>query len=494
MPNQIILDVIAGPIKGESFTFDSHDTFIFGREDDCHARLSKDDKTASRHHFLLEANPPAATICDLGSLNGTYINGKKSGGRAKHLTPEQGRLLTAESIILKNGDEIKVGNTIFNVSIKTASYCAHCQNEIPENVTLLPTNGDLLVCLGCSLKLQNGELLSTVRSASICDKCKKDVSGEISKGFQGSYVCISCRQGAEENPDTILELLQNDTEFEETENYGNIDDYEVLEKLGEGGMGAVYLAQRKSDGLKVALKTMLAQVAVNKKARDLFRREIEVTKELNHPNIVKLYDQGSTGSGFFFTLEFCSGGSAMDLMLKRKSTFPLQEALNITLQVLEGLAFAHNHEKIFVHRDIKPPNILLTSENGGVAKLADFGLAKSFQNAGLSGMTATGQKAGSLVFMPREQLTNFKRVKPVSDVWSMAASLYLMLTGETVYEFDNKPSQVEVIMQGNAIPIRNRKSNIPVSIAEVIDQALRKDPKERFQNAVEFKRALEKVL
>ncbi len=108
-------------------------------------------------------------------------------------------------------------------------------------------------------------------------------------------------------------------------------------------------------------------------------------------------------------------------------------------------------------------------------------------------MTATGQKAGTLAFMPREQLTNFKRVKPVSDVWSMAATLYFLLTAETPYDFSGA-SPVEVIMKGNVTPIRSLNNNIPKSIAEVIDRALVKDTKDRYQNAGEFKSALEKVM
>ncbi len=495
MPNQIILDVTAGPIKGQKFTFDNHDTFIFGREDDCHARLSKNDTTASRHHFILEANPPAATICDLGSLNGTYINGVKYGGRAKHLTPEQARMLTAESTKLQDGDEIKVGNTIFNVSIESAVYCSHCGDETPNKVAeFVSAVGNLITCDDCADKAQRGELLSTVKSAAICNKCKKNVSDEIPLGFRGDYICVSCRQAVHENPDTILEMLQNSLYDDNTDfNKGGIDNYEILKQLGEGGMGAVYLVRRKKDNATLALKTLLVELAVNSHARAIFQREIEVTQELQHPNIVKLYEQSSTGSIFFFTLEYCAGGSVFDLMTKRRSTFEIGEALRIVLDCLEGLSHAHRHEKIFVHRDLKPQNILLTAAENGIAKIADFGLAKSFQTAGLSGMTATGQKAGTLAFMPREQLTNFKRVKPVSDVWSMAATLFFLLTAETPYDFSGA-SPVEVIMKGNATPIRSLNNDIPKSIAEVIDRALVKDTKDRYQNAGEFKSALEKVM
>lgn len=490
MPSQIVLNVTAGPIKGQSFTFDEHDTFIFGRESDCHARLSKDDNTASRHHFLLEANPPAAAICDLGSLNGTYINGEKYGGRPKHLTPEQARAFTSESIKLKNGDEIKVGSTVFSVQIQTPTYCSYCNNEITENELNSKEDSALPICTSCENRSRKGDLLSTVKSVPLCDKCGKNVSAEIPTGVRGNYICLSCRLNAQNDPDTIIEVLQNSNLKED--NYGDFNDYVIHKKLGEGGMGAVYLAHRKSDGLTVALKTMLAQATVNEHARAVFRREIEVTKQLSHPNIVKLYEHGSSGSGFFFTLEYCSGGSVYDLMDEGRIVLDVSEAVRITIQALEGLSFAHNHEKIFVHRDIKPHNILLTATTDGTAKIGDFGLAKSLQNAGLGSMTVTGQTAGSLGFMPREQLTNFKRVKPSGDVWSMAATLYFMITGVPPYDF-TRGNVVDVIMQGHIIPIKQLNYEVSNDLAAVIDKALSVDPKERYQDGGEFKSALEKV-
>ena len=92
MPARVSLRVTSGPIAGRVFAFDAHDTFLFGRAPDCHAQLAEDDTTASRHHFLLEVNPPVARLRDLGSLNGTHVNGRRHGGRDPHETPEQGAL------------------------------------------------------------------------------------------------------------------------------------------------------------------------------------------------------------------------------------------------------------------------------------------------------------------------------------------------------------------------------------------------------------------
>jgi pSer/pThr/pTyr-binding forkhead associated (FHA) protein len=111
---------------------DAHNTFIFGREDDCHAKLSAEDTTASRHHFLLEVNPPDARLQDIGSRNGTYINSQKFGGRPAHMTPEEARKLDHPTVDLKDGDEIEVGKTVFKIRVEVPAICCECGDAIPD--------------------------------------------------------------------------------------------------------------------------------------------------------------------------------------------------------------------------------------------------------------------------------------------------------------------------------------------------------------------------
>jgi serine/threonine protein kinase len=157
---------------------------------------------------------------------------------------------------------------------------------------------------------------------------------------------------------------------------------------------------------------------------------------------------------------------------------------------LEGLAAAHDAG--FVHRDLKPENILLAAN--GVARLADFGLAKSFQQAGLSGMTATGMVAGTFQFMPREQLTSYRRARPTTDVWSMAATLYYLLTGEYARDFDAHSDPLAVILRGGTVPLRQRDPSVPVDLAALIDRALDDEPSRRFPTARDLVTALRGVL
>ncbi len=175
--------------------------------------------------------------------------------------------------------------------------------------------------------------------------------------------------------------------------------------------------------------------------------------------------------------------------IPRGGTIPPDVLMPWALQALEGLAAAHKEG--FVHRDIKPHNILLHRDR---AKISDFGLAKNFQKAGLSGMSMTGSYAGTPVFMPPEQITNFKYVKPVSDVWSFAATLYHLLTGKFPYRFDPKRDPIDIILNEDSVPIQDRMPGLETHIAQVIDKALKKDPINPLQNAMHLLAAVEKSI
>jgi hypothetical protein len=421
MAARVTLKVTAGPLAGRVFSYDRHDTFLFGRSPDCHAELAANDTTASRHHFLLEVNPPRARLRDLGSLNGTHVNGQKYGGRGRQESPEEAARRELPEVDLRDGDHIRVGATIFEVAIE-----GHRSTAPAERL------GDG----GAGL-----ESLLGIRPAG----APVDVPG-----------------------------------------------YAVGKMIGRGGMGAVYLAKRQEDGATVALKVMLAQADVDEAARENFRREIEITRSLHHPRIVSLIDHGSTESTFYFAMEYCAGGSVADLQRHHPGGVPLALSVRIALEALEGLEFAH--EQGFVHRDLKPENLLLAEKSGRGAKVTDFGLAKSFQQAGLSGMTATGAVAGTLYFMPREQLTQFRLLKPVSDVWSMGATLYHMLTGGYPREFRPGEDPLPVILRGGVVPIRARDPRLPESLATVVDRSVVDAVPERYQTAGEFRAALAKAV
>jgi pSer/pThr/pTyr-binding forkhead associated (FHA) protein len=412
MPARVRLEVVAGPIAGRQFVFDAHDTLLFGRSSECHARLSEKDGKTSRHHFLLEVNPPVARLRDLGSLNGTWVNSTRYGGRGA-LTPEEAAQQRWPEVDLADGDSIRVGATVFAVRIEGDAH------------------------------LETGPLEDLLR------------------------------KGPAHLPPA------------------SVGGFDVGSLLGRGGMGAVYKARRRSDGALVALKLMRPEVVVDEQARVIFLREIAVTAQLRHPNVVELLDHGVLGDTFYFALEYCAGGNLAAALLAREQPLPVETAVRLTASLLDGLSAAH--ERGFVHRDIKPENVLLTDSEMTGVKLADFGLAKSFEQAGLSGLTATGAVGGTLYFMPREQITHFRLLRPASDVWSMGATLYHMLTFSYPRDFAPGTDPLQVILNGGTVPLRAREPSLPQALAEVVDRAVDDDLSRRYATAAEFREALRRV-
>ena len=409
----VSLSVTRGPAKEKVFTFTDHDTFLFGRMEDCHACFP-DDKLVSRHHFILEACPPKASLRDLGSLNGTYVNGKKWGGRKSGESPEEGAKHQYPIIELQNGDKITVGQTDLSVTIEKG---------------------------GAQPAVQAGMK-----------------PGELS----------------ELSPDQLFHLVFGG---EKGTGLLEIPGFVAEKELGRGGFGAVYQARRKKDGAQVAIKVMLSQADATEDAVQRFKREMEVNRQLDHPSIVRFIESGSHKGAFYFVMELCDGGSLMDLYNKNRGPLTPEQLMPHALKALDGLAFAHS--KGFVHRDLKPGNLLI---HKGVARVADFGMSKSFQMAGLSGMSMTGNTAGTPVFMPPEQLINFKYVKPVSDVFSMGATMYFLLTGAFPFNFPEKRDPMDVILNDDVVPIRKRSASIPKVLAAAIDRAVAKKAKDRFSD------------
>jgi hypothetical protein len=487
VPAKVVLNVIAGPIAGRRFVFDSHDTFLFGRHADCHAQLPH-DALVSRHNFILEVNPPAARLRDLGSLNGTVVNGIKYGGRAPNESPEQGAQRRYCDVDLKDGDLIAVGSTKIRVEIVEPPRCRACGGDIEADdhpasnlefcdrcrstaALAARQEREMLRCSRCGAAVEPGAALT----GFLCEECSFQMYVAVPAGSQA--MALSAPAGSPESgpfqaPGYVIERV-----------------------LGKGGMGVVYLARRtQGDGDQVALKRLLAQTAFDDQMRHRFRREMEVNFGLRHPNIVGFFESGSIGRQFYFVMEYCAAGNLFDRVRGAGGGVPLRDAEPLMLQCLEGLG--HAHRQGYVHRDLKPSNLLLTEDSAGrtTLKISDFGLAKSFEGAGLSGLTATGERGGSWLYMPREQLTDFKYVQPTSDVWSIAATFYFLLSGHPPRDMPKGRDPIDVILRERCVPLGKRNSQLPRRLGEAIDAALASDPRQRFADADEFRRALEAVL
>lgn len=462
--NTVILKVIQGGLSAKEFSFQERSTCVIGRALDCNILLPDDQahSTISRYHCLLDINPPDICIRDFGSLNGTYVNGEKIGQRETDTDPARAKQLIYPEYDLKNGDQFKLGDSVFQVSVLNQSSAA--------------------------------ENLSSV--AKIDDANKLEVKTPVSDIDPLDKINLLLAKAGDNNNDFLC-----------------IKGYHIVKELGKGSMGAVYLAQKTDNKSQkqslIALKVMLPKVESDPQAHQQFVRETKNTRLLNHKNIVRVYDVGCHHATFFFTTDYCEAGNVSQLITRQGGKLPLFMALKILMQVLDGLEFAHT-VKIpvvvladgkktsatgLVHRDLKPGNIMLMKQDGVLqAKIADFGLAKAFDVAGLSGRTATGISAGTPFYMPRQQVINFKFAKPEVDVWAAAATFYKMVTGRYPRNYTKASDPWLTTLKTNVTPIREHDASIPQSLAIVIDRALIDQPEIFYKSAAEFKHELSKVV
>ncbi len=238
--------------------------------------------------------------------------------------------------------------------------------------------------------------------------------------------------------------------------------YKVERVLGKGGMGEVLLATDTRLERKVAIKRIRGDATRNRTAVSRFLTEAKAIAALNHANAVQIHDYGRDKDGPFLIMEYVDGGSLLDRC--RSGVVPVEEAVDFVCQLCDGLARAH--EAGIIHRDIKPANVLLTKD--GVPKLTDFGLAR--QENTDHGQTVAGAVLGTIDFMAPEQRRDATQADPRSDLWSLAATLYQMVTGEP-------PSVVDLEV-------------VPQQLRATLGRALKAKMEERFQTAREFKAAL----
>ena len=262
-----------------------------------------------------------------------------------------------------------------------------------------------------------------------------------------------------------------------------IGDYEVIRKLGYGGMGEVYLVRNVLSDRIEAMKILLPSLAGRSEFVTRFMREIKVLASLEHPNIAALRTALTVDDQFVMIMEYVEGVTLAERL--EKGPFTTEEALNYTGQVLAALSYAHG--KHVIHRDIKPANMMLTPQ--GVVKLMDFGLARSADEVGL---TMTGTTLGSLDYASPEQVQS-QPTDERSDLYSVGVSLYQMVTGKRMFSATSSFSIMQAQIQETPRPPIEIVPALPKALNEVILMAVAKDPAQRFQSADAFANALSQI-
>ncbi|HEY8705369.1 MAG TPA: protein kinase [Gaiellaceae bacterium] len=254
--------------------------------------------------------------------------------------------------------------------------------------------------------------------------------------------------------------------------------YELLELVGTGGMSSVYKAHDQLLERNVALKVLHPHYGGDEEYVERFRREARAVAQLSHPNIVTVIDRGEADGHQFIVFEFIDGENLKELV-NRTGPLPARRAVELAIAIAEALAFAHAHG--LVHRDVKPQNVLLNGD--GEAKVTDFGIARSLDVE--HGMTQTGTVLGTSNYLSPEQASG-KQVTPATDVYSLGVVLYELLTAEVPFPGENFVAVAMKHLNEPVPDILERRPDVPVRLAAVIEHALEKDPARRFTSMSEF--------
>jgi serine/threonine protein kinase len=263
--------------------------------------------------------------------------------------------------------------------------------------------------------------------------------------------------------------------------------YTIVERLGQGGMGAIYRAVQRSISRDVAIKVMNSAVGMNPDLIKRFLREAKLASQLTHPNVVTVLDCGETDDGIFYlVMELVAGRTLADILASEKR-LPGARIVRIGTQICEALDSAHALS--IVHRDLKPTNIMVLSRGRDLVKLLDFGLAKSLAPEVARTMTGLGEMLGTPAFMPPE-LANGLPCDSRADLYSLGCILYLCGTGELPF----KSESVNELIAMHGIDKAPAMTGVPPALARIIDRLLEKSPADRYQSAAETRDALEQCL
>lgn len=491
---KITLTVLEGPNQGRTVEFVRPRHYMVGRGHDMDFVLPEDDRYVSRRHAMLEIAPPNARVVDLASKNPPHLNGA-----------------IIDAADLNDGDELELGYTKFRVAIDPAitTWKGHCRG-CGAPVTLMEHEDEPARCINCPPIAY--PVLAPAASHYACECCGADLTAKAD--FD--------ERAAELGRDVIYRCEQH---FPEGDEHAGrcFGPYRAIRCLGRGGMGEVLLVYHPETARLLALKHV-TDLKNEQLVKRFIERDTRFTAELRHLSLVRYIDRGIDADGApYLVMQYLPDGSLDALINSDNPSLAPDEAVATILSALDGLAYMH--ERKIIHRDIKPSNILLDRRRRGrrgYAKLADFGLAFSYANAG--GTLSTKGPIGTPMFMSPEQARNAAKVRENADTYSMGVTLYYLLTGSYSLDFPTPMEIARNIRAGipawkgldprnpdpkrlaelgfgyclnmildpavKAVPVRKRRPDLPPKLTEVVDRAVSKTKTNRFSSAIEMRDSL----
>jgi hypothetical protein len=444
-----------GQDAGKTYRLGVPGTYRFGRSPQASVQVL--DMKVSKEHFEVGVPEGAngAFLRDCGSSHGTLLNGQP-------LAPEAPRPLVP-------GDEIRVGLTVLRVlSDGQSDGEAKPTGAAPTALAAAPpTNGGAPAGPPSSTSLASSSPATGLRASSPAAGLR---ASSPATGLRASTAGTPSPAKAPAPPDPLVGTT--------------LAGYKILERVGAGGMGAVYRAEQLSLHREVALKVLAEKLVSDGAFVDQFVNEARAAGQLNHPNVVQVYDVGQADGRHYFSMEFIHGGS-IESKIPRGAGVPWKDALGWFLDAANALIFAE--KKGILHRDIKPDNFMVSQD--GSAKLCDLGLAKKSESADLLAQGIIGTPH----FIAPEAVRRKTEVDKRADLYSLGCTFYRALTGKNPFPLG---SVKEILLAHlNTPPPRVSASvpDVPKELDEIVHRLMQKEPSARFQDAQELWTALDKV-
>lgn len=406
---------------------------LAGRHERANLRLPAEDLRASRRHAVFELVGDGLEVRDLGSTGGTWVNDRR-----------------VERSALAEGDVVRLGTLRFRVEKASEARVKELRLDGPVS--------------------RRVPVVSAAPVARTCHLCgARGVSpGGLAPELDVAWICEACadaRRTTEGSPEPLPK---------------DVAGWDVLRFVDRGGMSIVFEARHRVEGVHGALKLLRLRHPLDDTRRRRFTREQQLVAALSHPNIVRAFEIGDDDASgeVFIASELVTGGDAEQLAAPDA---PLPVVLRLAADLFAALAHAHEHG--VVHRDVKPPNLLLQREAGGVVRgrLADFGLAKSVQDLGEDYSTVDGEVAGSVEFMAPEQALALADAGVAADLYSAGATLYYLLTEKLPFpDAPRAPTRLALatVMQAR-VPLRTLRPDVPDEVARWIDLLVSREPERR---------------
>jgi hypothetical protein len=415
--------------------------FTIGRAND--ADLCLEDKLISRRHCEIELRDGAVEVRDLGSRNGTCLNGERIQGSAA----------------ARPGDQIKVGSSFLLVESDTEGSEARLRKSASGEIPARPA-------AGAAARLSES---GARRSES------RDMPAPTPRPFPAAAPAAQAAPTPPPIPPIAAPLP-------------SLPGYELLKEIGRGDTGRIYRAVHLVDRRDVAIKILDLAKGSSETAVKRFYREARALQRLDHPNIVKIFEADRANGLHYYAMELVDGVTLERRL--RGGPIGAREALSIAIQVARALETAHAENVI--HRDVSPSNILVSP--GGIAKLSDFGFVKSGDEEGARSLTNLGEIVGDLLYSSPEQVRDPRDVDARTDLYALGATLFHAVVGRPPFQGANYLETLRKVISLPAPRIRDLVPTVPPKVDEIVARLLEKERSERYETATALVRALDDAL